>query len=164
MKELVNKTNDKIIPAHQDLATKRWYEGASSPQIAKEILETYNIKVADSTIRWWFCDEGTLVDYYEEYALQQDKLRSRQAKHTFKANVDKAIGTLAMVMAGKKGFGAAQVMASKEWLERSEGKVVEKTENINMNISFSDWIKEDILKEQQENEHSNKDTQETISK
>ncbi len=132
MRKIANRTNTSIIPAHQALAIERWYEGAASADIANEIWGKYRVKVADSTIRWWFCEEGTLVDAYNDFAEQQNKLRNQKVRNTFSAHIDKAANTLARVMAGQGGM--PQVAAAKEWLDRGMGKVPDKATILTGNI------------------------------
>lgn len=153
MKKITNKTSDKPIPAHQALATELWYEGVSSTEIAKEIQDKYGIKFADSTIRWWFSDTGPLESYYDDYANQQNKVRLRKVQDTFKANADKAVGALAMVMSARKGYGAAQAIAAEKWLDRALGKVTDKQLLIHGDINtFAEWA--ELQQEQINNEQT----------
>ncbi|HEX5429871.1 MAG TPA: hypothetical protein VFX17_02195 [Patescibacteria group bacterium] len=134
---------NSIIPAYLQLAVELYFEGTSSDQIAADIEKQYNVKYAGRTIRWWFSEGGPWEDFYNDWASKEIKNRQRAADHTFKANLDKAQGTLAQVMAGRKNMGAAQVMAAKEWLDRGMGKVPDKAFVLTDNVrSFAQWAKQ----------------------
>lgn len=135
------KTRNSIILAYQHRACELRYEGTHSNEIADILFREYEYRTSGSAIRHWFSKNGTLFEYYNEYAAEQNDERERVANDVFKANVDKAQGTLARVMAGQRGMGVPQVLAAKEWLDRGLGKVADKVKlDARVGVyNFADW-------------------------
>lgn len=149
MGKIQKTTGNRLITAYHARACELIFDGVRIEEIVDILFQEYNVKYSPRTIWWWVSDTGPLRDYYMEYAADESKRRAMIADNVFKANVDKAQGTLAGVMAGKARHGIPQFMAAKEWLDRSLGKVVEKTQNLNMEMTFADFIKEQTLRKQQ---------------
>ena len=143
-----NKSNAKPILAYQAMATELWYFGYDSKFISDKIFFLYKQRFAESTIRWWFCKDGPLRDYYDQYALDANEALGNKVKNMFLANVDKAAGALAKAMNGEGN--SAMVEAAKEWLNRSLGKVPDKFQGSLVHGTFSDWLKAQSLKDQDE--------------
>lgn len=140
-----NKSNAKLILAYQALATELWYFGYDSKFISDKIFFLYKQRFAESTIRWWFCKDGPLRDYYDRYALDANEALGNKVKNMFLANVDKAAGALAKAMNGEGN--SAMVEAAKEWLNRSLGKVPDKFQGSLVHGTFSDWLKAQSLED-----------------
>ena len=144
-----NISNAKLILAYHALATELWYFGYGSEFISDKIFAMYKQRFAESTIRWWFCKDGPLRGYYDQYALDMNETLRNKAVNLFMANVDKAAGSLAKAMNGEGN--SAMVEAAKEWLNRSLGKVPDKFQGALVHGTFAEWMKAEALKNQEQN-------------
>lgn len=139
--------NSLVLPYHHR-ACELLIEGVSTEDIPEILLREYNFKISGRGIRWWFAQGHYVRIYYDALVLQEIERKKKITQDRFGAHVDKAQEALASVMNGRDGM--AKVVAANSFLDRGLGKVVEKTENLNMNVSFADWVKEQTLNENAE--------------
>lgn len=127
-----NKINLTALPAYQFFSIQERYIGTPYKEIRVKILEKYGLEVPESTIRHWFHKNGVLKDIYREYATEMNEIELEETMDLLKGNLKNAVKILGRVMSGKKQpgyvFGAAQVMAAKEFLDRGMGKVKEEVD------------------------------------
>jgi len=118
--------NLELILAHEFYAMELKYEGYPYPQIIQMIFKKYGIRMEYATIASWFYKNGRLREYYDAYANQRHELEFAETKDLVHAHSKKAVITLLRVMSG--WGGPQQVMAAKEILERTLGKVKDNVE------------------------------------
>lgn len=136
------KTDIALIPAYQFHAIKRRYEGAPAIKISQEIGELYDIKIADSTVRWWFTKTGALAQLYREYADQMIDLEIEETRDFIRGNVSKAAKILAAVMARGNPGDSPRVAAAKEFLTRGLGnEILPINGNIKAQVTVIDMLK-----------------------
>jgi hypothetical protein len=161
MKEDLSKlsANLSILPMYKFYAVQERFKGTPYKQIALNIREKYDVDITESGIKYWFSSNGSLMEFYREYADGMIKLELEEVRDFIRGNVTMAAKVLAGVMAGKGG--PAQVMAAKEFLDRGLGKVKDEVEHSGtVGIATVD-----ILKALEKAEHeTNRDRQNRKSK
>lgn len=166
MPKLLKTAQNSIIPMYIHRVCELALEKLSGSEIAEIINNEFGFDYSKRTVNWWISKTGPYYDYFIEYATEENEQRAMIANNIFKANVDKAQITLAGVMSGKKGMGVPQVMAAKEWLDRSLGKVTDKVD-LNAQIglyTFADWALAQAEKLKQEQDETTNQSADKISK
>lgn len=148
VQKLPNPAKNKLVLPFHHRACELLIEGVSTDDIAEIIGREFRHKVSGRGVRHWFTDGHYVNTYYNDLVAQEIEAKKRITQHRFEAHVDKAQKALAEVMMG--GNSMAKVEASKVFLDRGLGKVVEQSENLNMHVSFADWVKEQTLNENAE--------------
>lgn len=138
----------KLVLPYHHRACELMIDGVSTEDMPEILYKEFGFKISGRGIRYWFTAGHYVNDYYNDLVAQDIESKKRITQNRFQSHVDKAQKALAEVMIGANGI--AKVEAAKVFLDRGLGKVIEKTENLNMNVSFADWVKEQTLNENAE--------------
>lgn len=120
---ITTQTNTDIwsLKEHELFVLDERYSGTRYRDIAEELEDKFEIQIAEKTMRMWFSKNGRLYDAYKTYAKERNQIELEATEDFIRSQAYKAANCLVRIMT--KGGTTSQVMAAREILDRSLGKV-----------------------------------------